>query len=176
MCVFNTLEIKIFNFFKEYFLSEIQGCSVLGTYHYLTSFDSLGERALADMVWLKPVPLKVSVFVWRLLRNRLPTKDNLIRRRVLQSDDTLCVGGCGFPETAVHLFLHCDIFSGLWHLIYQWVGISFISSESVTDHLHHFGYLAGLPRFAYSYLQVIWRTTVWVIWKERNNRTFDLIK
>ena len=27
--------------------------------------------------WLKAVPLKVSIFVWQFLLNRLPTKDNL---------------------------------------------------------------------------------------------------
>jgi len=77
------------------------------------------ERALADLVWLKPVPLKVLVFVWRLLRKRLPTKDNLIRRRVFYYDDTLCVVGCGYPETGVHYFfvatslVACGIFSSL---------------------------------------------------------------
>jgi glutathionyl-hydroquinone reductase len=71
--------------------------------------------------------------------------------------------------------------SSLWHLIYKWVGISFISPDMVTDHFHHFGHLAGLPRYSHIYLKVIWHSTVWVIWKERNNRIFknkaqDLIK
>jgi len=133
------------------------------------------------MVWLKHVPLKVSVFVWRLFRNRLPTKDKLIRRMVLRQDDNNCVGGCGSPETAVHFILRHDTFGSLWHLIYKWVGISFISPDLVTDHFHHFGHLTGLSRYTHSYLQVIWHSTVWVIWKERNNRIFtnkaqDLIK
>jgi len=64
---------------------------------------------------------------------------------------------------------------------YQWVGISFISPESMSDHLHQFEYLAGLPRFTYSFLKVIWHAIVWVIWKERNNMIFhnkaqDLVK
>jgi len=136
-------------------LDLINGYSVRGTYQYLTSTDTQVERGLTDAVWLKQVPLIVSVFVWRLLRNILPTKDNLVRRRVLQHDHTACVGGCGSPETAVHFILRCDIFGSLWHSIYQWVGISFISLEMVSDHLHQFGYLAGLPRFIYPFLKVI---------------------
>jgi len=68
------------------------------------------ERGLVDDVWLKQVPLKVSLFVWRLFRNRLPTKDNLLRRHVLHLDNITCVGGCGSLENAEHLLLGCDFF------------------------------------------------------------------
>ena len=153
-------------------LDPIKGYSVKGTYQYFTSSESLVERGTSHMVWLKHVPLKVSVFVWRLLRNRLPTKDNLIRRRALQQENNSCVGGCLILETSVHLILHCNFFGSLWNLIYKWIGISFISPNLVTDHLHHFGNLAGLLRYTHIYLQVIWHSTTWVIWKERNNRIF----
>ena len=52
----------------------------------------------------------VVLFAWRLFRDRLPTKDNLIRRGVIAFVDSLCVGGCGSLETAPHLFLHCNFF------------------------------------------------------------------
>ena len=154
-------------------LDPLNGYSVRGTYQYLMTSVDHADRVVVDMVWLKQVPLKVSVSVWRLLRNRLPTKDNLLRRRVLHHDDTICVGGCDSQETAVHFLLRCDIFGSLWQLIYQWIGISFIPPESVADHLHHFGQLAVLPRFTYTFLKVIWHATVWVLWKERNNKIFN---
>jgi hypothetical protein len=150
----------------------INGYTVRGTYQYLTSSDSPMEQGMSDMVWLKQVPLKVSVFMWRLLRNRLPTKDNLIRISVLQPTDNACVGGCGCPKLATRVLFRCNIFGSLWYLIYNWVGISFIPPELVTDHFHHFGHYAGLPRFTYVYLKVIWHATVWVLWRERNNRIF----
>jgi len=150
----------------RWILEPIKGYSARGTYQYLTSPNSPVEQGLSDMVWLKNAPIKVSMFVWRLLRNKLPTKDKLVRRMVLPQADTACVGGCSCMESAVHLVLRCDIFGSLWHLIYQWVGISFISPASVADHCHQFGQLAGLPRFTHSYLQLIWHISVWVIWKE----------
>jgi len=84
-----------------------------------------------------------------------------------------CIGGCGSQETTVHIFLECNVFGSLWHHIYQWAGISFISPESVLDHLHHFGQLAGVPLLSHTFLKVIWHATAWVIWKERNNRIFN---
>jgi len=83
-----------------------------------------------------------------------------------------CVGGCGSQESAVHFILRSNIFSMLWHLIYKWVVISFLSPDSVVDHFHQFDRLAGFPRHVHSYFQVIWNTIVWVIWKERNYRIF----
>jgi len=68
------------------------------------------ERGLVDDVWHKQVPLKVLLFAWKLFQNRLPTKDNLLRRQVLHSNNIACVGGCGSPETAEHLLLGCDFF------------------------------------------------------------------
>jgi len=78
--------------------------------------DEPPERGLLDVVWHKKTPLKASLFVWRLFRNRLPTKDNLLRRQMLHSDNITCVGGCGSLENGglncVFFFL---VFSKLKH-------------------------------------------------------------
>ena len=105
------------------------GYIVKGAYHILTSVEEHPVRGLFDDVWHKNVPLKVVLFAWRLLRNRLPTKDNLVRRRVLHYDANLCVGGCGFQESATHLFLNCAIFGNLWVNVLQWLNISFVAPE-----------------------------------------------
>lgn len=77
-------------------------------------------------VWHKEVPSKVSLFAWRLLQDRLPTEDNLVRRHALQPNDNLCVGGYGSIETAYHFFIGCAYFGNVWNLIYQWLDISFV--------------------------------------------------
>lgn len=136
-------------------LDPISGYSVKGTYKYLTLPNTREETDLYDAAWLKHVALKVSLFVWRHLRNRLLTKDNLLRRRVIQHDDTFCVGGCGCLETSMHLLFQCDIFRGLWCHVYQWLSVTFISPESVRDNFHQIGNMAGLPRFTHSFLKVV---------------------
>ncbi|RHN55201.1 putative reverse transcriptase zinc-binding domain-containing protein [Medicago truncatula] len=84
----------------------------------------ISDRSLVDDVWHKNIPSKVSLLLWRLLRNRLPTKDNLVHRGILLPTDATCVAGCDHIESA-------------------------------------------------TYLRIIWFATVWVIWKEMNNRVFQ---
>lgn len=72
-----------------------------------------------ELVWHKKVPLKIYVFAWGVLQNRLPTKDNFVRWGILQADDHFCIVCCGEMESINHLFLHCIFFLfslvfGLW--------------------------------------------------------------
>jgi len=75
----------------------VSGCGVTkSTYHLFLNcnlFDSVWQHSSNE-----EVPLKFSIFVWRLLRDRIPTMDNLIRRQILQPNMHLCVGGCGKHE------------------------------------------------------------------------------
>jgi hypothetical protein len=61
----------------------------------------------ADLIWHKQIPLKVSVLAWRLLRNKLLTRDNLAWRNIIDHDSQFCVTACGGVETTHHLFLFC---------------------------------------------------------------------
>lgn len=40
-------------------------------------------------LWNCYVPAKVTTFVWKLLQNRIPTKDNLAQRGVIQQGDKM---------------------------------------------------------------------------------------
>jgi len=107
-------------------------------------------------VWHKLVFSKVSMFAWRLLQDRIPTRSNLVRRHVLQPTNNVCVGGCGSSETVDHLFIGCDVFGRVWYSVCHWIGISCVFSGSVTDHYSQFIQLACLPRLSHYYLKVIW--------------------
>ena len=89
----------------RWLLDPMHGYSVRGTYRFLTSADESVISGAYNNVWHKLVLSKVSLFAWRLLQDRIPTRSNLMRRHVLQPNDNLCVGGCGNFETANHLFI-----------------------------------------------------------------------
>jgi len=66
--------------------------------------------ATSYIIWHKQVPSKVSILTWRLLQNRLPTKDNLVARDIIYCENQLCVTDCGDIKTAHHLFLSSPCF------------------------------------------------------------------
>ncbi|GAU18975.1 hypothetical protein TSUD_178920 [Trifolium subterraneum] len=101
--------------------------TVRDAYQLLTTQDAGPLDAVTCLIWHPQVPLKVSIIVWRLLRDRLPTKGNLTYRGVLPVGDSHCVSGCGAVESAQHVFLSCSTFGSLWSLVSSWVG-----SASVT--------------------------------------------
>jgi len=157
----------------RWLLDPIHGYTARGTYHFLTTSGADVHISHVDEVWHKCIPVKVSLFVWRLLCDRLPTKNNLLRRGVLQATDTVCTTGCGQLETASHLFLGCAVYGSLWSLVLHWLGISSVLHGELRHYLEQFTHMAGLPRFTYFYLRIIWFASVWVLWKERNNRAFN---
>ncbi|XP_024640546.1 uncharacterized protein [Medicago truncatula] len=157
----------------RWLLDPVHGYSVGGTYRFLTNSEEQVANDVFIDVWHKLVPTKVSLFAWRLLQDRIPTRENLVRRLILQPNDNLCVGGCGLSETTGHLFIGCESFGSVWVLLGHWLGFSFVPPGSIKDHYIQFTHLAGLPRSTYVFLKVIWLACVWAIWKERNNRVFN---
>ena len=91
-----------------------EGYSVQGAYELLTSHGTPLVDSAMDLIWHNQVPLKVSVFAWRLLHDRLPAKANLAVRGVIPTYATSCVSRCGHIETTQHLFLSCPTFASLW--------------------------------------------------------------
>ncbi|KAD5960817.1 hypothetical protein E3N88_12289 [Mikania micrantha] len=67
---------------------------------------SSGSQLLAHD-WLRWLPIKINIFRWRLVRNRLPTMKNLAVRGVLGSNH-LCHLCKTLEEDLDHLLLSCE--------------------------------------------------------------------
>jgi len=105
--------------------------SVRSVYDFLTVQPHIALPVVVLSLWHKDVPLKVVLFAWGLFRDSLPTKDNLLRRGVIDNESRECVAGCGLVESSDHLFLHCNISGFVWHFIYRWMGISVVVPLSI---------------------------------------------
>jgi len=149
------------------------GYTVRGAYDLLIAQEPVVVDFALELVWHNQVPLKVSVFAWRLLRDRLPTKINLIDRQVLTTDMSLCVAGCGHPESAQHLFLLCNIFGSIWHMVRDWIGCYGVEADNISNHFLQFTYLTGGGKAKCSFMQLIWLICAWVVWNERNRPLFS---
>ncbi|GAU34960.1 hypothetical protein TSUD_312910 [Trifolium subterraneum] len=148
------------------------GYSVSGAYQLLTSQDSATLGEAGTLIWHKQVPLKVSICAWRFLRDRLPTRANLVSRGIISPEAPLFVSGCGGIESAQHLFFTCGTFCSLWSAVRLWIGFSSVDHQNSSGHFLHFVGALGERRARRSFMQLIWLACVWVLWNERNHRLF----
>lgn len=74
---------------------------------------------LLNLVWDLNIPLKVKVFSWQLIRNRLRTKDNVFSND--PNFNPLCAFCNSVVESTDHLFGNCSFASNVW-------------SQSFSDH------------------------------------------
>lgn len=82
-------------------------------------------------------------------------------------------GGCAYQDDVNHLFLKYDFFFfKVWSFVSHWPDFVTVTPTRILDRLLQFNCLGGLSKKFISILQLIWLSTDWVIWKERNSRTF----
>lgn len=133
------------------------------------------KKVVFESVWKSPAPSKVVVFSWQLLLNRIPTKDNLLRRRILAP---VSLGRCEFcdqvGETAAHLFLHCEWMFKVWSKVGGWLGINFITPQSLFQHFECWNGEIGMRKLRKGFW-MIWHAVLWTIWKARNDRIFNTL-
>ncbi|KAE8819358.1 dna replication licensing factor mcm2 [Hordeum vulgare] len=74
--------------------------------------------------WLSPLwkallPLKIKIFVWKLLRDRLPSGTEVLKRH--GSGNDICPL-CHVPETGSHIMFSCIASQALWCFVREAVG------------------------------------------------------
>ncbi|CAL0328237.1 unnamed protein product [Lupinus luteus] len=112
----------------------------------MTSWIILIYGYLLRLVWVSSVPAKVSCFVWKLLRGRLPSKSELLKwsinlhatvpgnTAVSVLDAAYCSCCIVGVETIQHLFIICPFVVNVWNCFYNWIGFDVILPTSCEDH------------------------------------------
>jgi hypothetical protein len=123
-------------------------------------------------IWKCGAPTKVCAFSWQLILDRIQTKDNLLKRRIIQAHHGIC-SLCGETlETGRHLFLHCCFVAKVWYAINRWLGFIIILPHDITSSLATLIHCAKNKRERLG-LCLIWNAYVWVIWNFRNDCIFN---
>lgn len=81
--------------------------------------------------WKMKLPQRLLLFGWKIGRNCLPTKDNLIRRHIPLADDE-CPPFSKAPESVNHVFFMCDAIRSKFYLLLQGSNSKILN---VRDHL-----------------------------------------
>jgi hypothetical protein len=107
------------------------------------------------------------------MKKWIHTRDNLFKRGILNIDSQHCVLGCGCDRSILHLFFACDMSCKVWCGVIQWLGIQIPFNNNQVVHAHHFNELQVLFLKYKKCFQVIWLTTISIIWKVRNDYYFN---
>ncbi|GKA31618.1 RNA-directed DNA polymerase, eukaryota, reverse transcriptase zinc-binding domain protein [Tanacetum coccineum] len=82
--------------------------------------------------WIKVIPIKVNVFLWRLSLNKLLSRVNLDKKGI-DLDSLLCPICNEDVETVTHLFFSCDMAKDLWSLLARWWGLDIPVCSNILD-------------------------------------------
>ncbi|GAU38148.1 hypothetical protein TSUD_395930 [Trifolium subterraneum] len=124
------------------------------------------------ILWKCGAPSKVSAFSWQLMLDRLQTKDNLMKRRIIQAHHGNCVFCNLAQESASHLFLHCDRVAKVWYDLMRWLGLTVILPHNIVSSLAILVTCANNKKERAG-LCLIWNAYMWVIWTVRNVCVFN---
>ncbi|KAJ9564278.1 hypothetical protein OSB04_000244 [Centaurea solstitialis] len=120
--------------------------------------------------WNRWIPNKTNILIWRTLNNRLPTRDNLLKRGIfLQSPD--CPICHSFPECLDHVTTSCSNTRVLHAHLAKWVDWWPINTSAITDFWEKMGQ-AGGNELHTKVRKVIGAAFISTIWRHRNNKVF----
>lgn len=131
--------------------------------------------------WSKWLPNKINIFIWKLFRKRLPVKEVLKEKGIIQSSNEceLCRSQC---ESINHMFVDCPVAVAVWAKIAAWWGLDFRLSgnlEEVMDKLsatgNNFIQKKVIETVGYATLLFIWRNRNDWIFKKTTRRIEELV-
>ena len=150
----------------------------VGQYSTCNAYNMIGEESAAgsqeecfEKLWRIKIPTRIVVFAWRLIRDRLLTRQNVQRRQV-QLPEMVCPFCRIEEEGASHLFFHCCKIQPIWWETMSWLHIKGAFPLSPKHHfLQHIGVQADGVRI--KRWQYWWLALTWSIWRLRNNIVFS---
>ncbi|XP_057774946.1 uncharacterized protein LOC130993927 [Salvia miltiorrhiza] len=124
-----------------------------------------------DWIWENYIPVRRLIVCWRIIQNRLPTLDVLIRQGTLGPNRCSLCGAA--EETLSHLFWECSVVRPIWMDFLGWFHQG--DFKHCLD-IHSFLVLAWNAKFS-SQVNSFWKLGVlsllWRIWKGRNRVVFN---
>lgn len=149
-----------------------------GMFTVKSAYDSqLGSVPLADssafkILWKIAAPSNVLAFTWRVLLDRIQTKENLKKRGIIQpGQQSNCVFCHNQEESLSHLSFSCKFAWEVWSRTYKWLGIVTVQHSDANLHFLQHGNI--LASHSCNGWWVIWAAVVWSIWILRNDIVFN---
>ncbi|GKD88323.1 RNA-directed DNA polymerase, eukaryota, partial [Tanacetum coccineum] len=131
--------------------------------------DDLSLLAIDDLVlpshseptrWVKLIPIKINVFMWRARRGCLPTRYNLVQKGVIL-ESTSCPVCFSDEEDVHHLLFRCSLSQEVLHRVCRWWEIDFQLWRSFSEWDEWFSSIR-LPGSVKGFLEGVFYGTTYV--------------
>ena len=113
------------------------------------------------------IPRKVNIFIWRLMLDRIPTR-NAIKRRGMEIENVLCPICNVEEENLMHLFGRCEVAARTWEALFKWLDIQVSNFRDPSEFLKNESNLK-LNEKKKIVIEAIVCTGLWFLWKYRND-------
>ena len=121
--------------------------------------------------WVRSIPIKVNIFIWRLMLNKIPSRVNLDRKGI-DVGSTLCPICQADVETVNHVFFSCDMALDLWAMLAWWWELDIPVCANIMEWFEWLGSLQVSNKVK-SIIEGVGRTLMWSIWSFRNRLIFS---
>ncbi|KAE8781876.1 hypothetical protein D1007_44816 [Hordeum vulgare] len=123
--------------------------------------------------WLSPLwkallPLKIKIFVWQLLQDRLPSGTEVLKCH--GTGNGICPL-CHVPETGSHILFSCVAAQALWCFVREALGPEWEVSD-LADFLQVRGTQVGHKRRLF---WMVFAAMMWTLWTTRNNMVIEKV-
>ncbi|GKB35851.1 RNA-directed DNA polymerase, eukaryota [Tanacetum coccineum] len=121
--------------------------------------------------WVKFIPIKINIFVWRARRDCLPTRHNLVHKGVVLESTScpVCLSGV---EDVHHILFRCSLAQEVLHRVCRWWEMDFQHWTSFSEWEVWFSAIR-LPVIVKSLMEGVFYVAWWFIWGFRNRSIFD---
>ncbi|GKA86553.1 RNA-directed DNA polymerase, eukaryota [Tanacetum coccineum] len=121
--------------------------------------------------WVKFIPIKINIFVWRARRDCLPTRHNLVHKGVVLESTSfpVCLSGV---EDVHHILFRCSLAQEVLHRVCRWWEMDFQHWSSFSEWDVWFSAIR-LPVIVKSLIECVFYVAWWFIWGFRNRSIFD---
>lgn len=76
------------------------------------------------------MPKKIKLFVWRLLLDQLPLRQNIYHKGI-NFNTMLCLICLNHTKDLNNLFLKCEVSAKTWNVISKWVDVTLLIQGSI---------------------------------------------
>ena len=116
-------------------------------------------------LWKATTPLKIKTFVWQLIRGRLPSNDQIVKRK--GPSDGKCTL-CGQDENVNHIFFQCVLVRFMWSGVRSMLSVTW-NPSSFTDRFN----IQNFRGHTRKILWLLFSSQCWSLWLIRNKYTIE---